>query len=113
MKRHHYSIARFHKVFSFVSIEYARSASTTTSACRGARHILQQTVEPDPSHASAHVLPGKNHAPDGNRSAANRELEMALWLEPNDRTPAYQLVLAYTQTGARTWPPEGRSAFRD
>ncbi len=64
-----------------------------------AQSLLKKTVSLDPNHARAHGLLGKNYALAGSVPNAIRELEIALRLDPRDRTSAYQLALLYGKSG--------------
>lgn len=66
-----------------------------------AQSLLKKTVALDPNHARAHGLLGKNYALAGSVPNAIKELEIALRLDPGDRTSAYQLALLYGKTGQK------------
>lgn len=81
-----------------------------------AQQLLKKATELNPNYARAHGLLGKNYALTGNTEAAIRELELALRLDPNDRTSAYQLALLYGRTGdterSRKWQDRVRELIQ-
>ena len=78
-----------------------------------AQSLLKKTVALDPNHARAHGLLGKNYALAGNMPNAIKELEIALRLDPADRTSAYQLVLLYGKTGQKDLSAKWQQRVRE
>ena len=78
-----------------------------------AQSLLKKTVALEPNHARAHGLLGKNYALAGDIPAAIRELELALRLDPADRTSAYQLVLLYGKTGQKELSAKWQQRVRE
>ena len=78
-----------------------------------AQSLLKQTVALDPNHSRAHGLLGKNYALAGNVPNAIKELEIALRLDPADRTSAYQLVLLYGKTGQKDLSAKWQQRVRE
>ena len=99
--RHQWVISKSSPMVSFMLAQALLRAGPDPSdkEFQEAQRMLKKTVELDPNHARAHGLLGKNYALLGNMAEAVRELEVALRLDPNDRTSAYQLVLLYGKTG--------------
>ncbi|MFN7992516.1 MAG: tetratricopeptide repeat protein [Bryobacteraceae bacterium] len=61
--------------------------------------LLKRSVARQPRDATAHALLGKVYGLQSEWPSAIRELEVALKLNPNDRTAVYQLMLAYGNMG--------------
>jgi tetratricopeptide (TPR) repeat protein len=78
-----------------------------------AQSLLRKTVALDPNHARAHGLLGKNYVLAGNVPTAIKELEIALKLDPADRTSAYQLALLYSKTGQKELSAKWQQRVRE
>ena len=67
-----------------------------------AKRLLASVVAREPGNAAAYSLLGKTLAQDGDISRATQTLEIAIRLDPSDRTAAYQLMLLYRRVGKAT-----------
>jgi len=66
---------------------------------REAETLLQGIVKQEPGNATAHGLMGKVYLQLGDMPKATRELEVAMRLDPSDRTSTYQLMRIFQRTG--------------
>jgi Tfp pilus assembly protein PilF len=66
-----------------------------------AKALLERAVRDDPGLSRAHSLLGKTYVQAGQPEKAVQELELAVKLDPVDRTSAYQLALLYNQSGQK------------
>jgi cytochrome c-type biogenesis protein CcmH/NrfG len=86
--------------------------SPSAEELREAEKHLQWIVKKEPGNAAAHGLLGKVYFQMGDMSKATRELEVAMRLDPSDRTSTYQLMRIFQRTGQAKEGAELARKFR-